>query len=75
MGQYRLVLFCRSAENYKIKARWNFLNTWSYGTGNFKVLFLPQVSLEPIQIYENIAYHGKSTCLLEYCNEKFASST
>ena len=26
-----------------------FLNTGPYATGNFKVLFLPQFSLEPIQ--------------------------
>ncbi len=26
-------------------------------------------------LYDNIGYHGKSNCLLEYCNEKLASST
>ena len=26
-------------------------------------------------LYENIGYHGKSKCLLEYCNQKLASST
>ncbi len=28
----------------------------------------------PYKLYNNIAYHGKSKCLLEYCNEKLASS-
>ena len=36
----------------KIKKLWHFeifLNTGPYAAGNFKVLFLPQFSLEPIQ--------------------------
>ncbi len=27
------------------------------------------------KLYENIGYQDKSKCLLEYCNEKLASST
>ncbi len=27
------------------------------------------------KLCDNIGYHGKSKCLLEYCNEKLASST
>ncbi len=45
-----------------------FLNTGPYAAGNFKVQFLPQFSLEPIQTlidYDNIGDHGKSKCLLE----------
>ena len=29
----------------------------------------------PSKLYENIDYHGKSKCLLEYCLEKLAPST
>ncbi len=29
----------------------------------------------PSKLYENIGYHGKSKCLLEYCNENLTSST
>ena len=29
----------------------------------------------PSKRYENIVYHGNSKCLLEYCNQKLASST
>ena len=29
----------------------------------------------PSKLYDNIGYHGKPKCLLEYCNEKLASST
>ncbi len=46
MGQHRLVLFSRSAENYKIKAPWNFLNTLSYGAGNFKSPISPTSYIE-----------------------------
>ncbi len=65
---------------------WHFeilINTGPYAAGNFKVLFLPQFSLEPVYtlyhwspstLYDNIGYHDKSKCLLEYCNEKLASS-
>ena len=54
-----------------------FLNTGpqSHAAGNFKVLFLPQFHWTPSKLYENIGYHGKSKCLLEYCNQKLSSST
>ena len=29
----------------------------------------------PSKLYDNIGYHDKSKCPLEYCNEKLASST
>ncbi len=29
----------------------------------------------PSKLYDNIGYHDKSKCLLEYCDEKLASST
>ena len=29
----------------------------------------------PSKLNDNIGYHDKSKCLLEYCNEKLASST
>ncbi len=53
----------------------NFLNPGPYAAGNFKVLFLPQFSLKPSKLYDNIGYHDKSKCLLEYCNDQLASST
>ena len=34
-----------------------FLNTGPCGAGNFKTLLLQQFSSDPIQTYENIAYH------------------
>ena len=40
-----------------------------------KCYFSHMFHWSPFKFYENIAYHGKSKCLLEYCNEKFASST
>ncbi len=55
----------------KLQKLWHFeffLNTGPYATGIFKVLFLPQFSLSP-------SHDGKSKWLLEYCNEKLASST
>ena len=54
-----------------------FLNTgpYMYAAGNFKVLFLPQFSLESSRLYDNIGYHDKSKCVLEYCNEELTSST
>ncbi len=54
-----------------------FLNAGLYAAGSFKVLFLPQFSLEwsPSKLYENIGYLGKSKCLLQYRNQKLASST
>ncbi len=52
----------------KLKKLWHFeifVNTGPYGAGNFNVLFLPRFSLEPIQTYKILGYHGKSKCLLE----------
>ncbi len=48
-GQYRLLRLWWCAKNFKKMALWIFLNIGSYAAGNFKVLFLPQFSLEPIQ--------------------------
>ncbi len=48
-----------------------FLNTGPYGDGNFKMLYLPQFSLKPIQTL----WKHWLPCLLEYRNEKLASST
>ncbi len=63
----------------KLQKVWHFeifLNTGPYAAGIFKVRFLPQFSLESTQtLWQRIVYHGKSKCLLEYCNEKLASST
>ncbi len=49
--------------------------TGPYAAGHFKVLFLPQFSLDPSKLYDNIGYQDKSKCVLEYCNEKLASSS
>ena len=34
-----------------------------------------EFSISPSKLCDNIGYHGESKCLLEYCNEKLASST
>ncbi len=65
------LVICQKFLKYNV---WHFemlLNTGPYAAGNFKVLFIPQFSLEP----QNISYHGKCKCLLEYCNEKLAFGT
>ncbi len=38
-----------------------------------KCYFSHNFHWSPSILYENIGYHGKSKCLLEYCNEKLAS--
>ena len=40
-----------------------------------KYYFSHNFHCSPSKLYANIAYHGKSKCLLEYYNEKLASST
>ncbi len=70
-GAIQGVIFWQSAKNKKIWHFEIFRNIGPYAAGNFKVLFLPQFSLE----FKNIGYHGRCKCLLEYCNEKLASST
>ncbi len=77
MKQYRLLLFLGNLPKpTKIMSFFYFfLNTGPYAAGNFKVLFLPQVSLQPIHCKpcENIGYHGKSKCLLECRNLAFST--
>ncbi len=72
MGQYMLFfVICQ-----KLKKIWHFeilLNTGPYAAGHFKVLFA--LHWRPSKLHESMGYHGKSKCLLEYCNEKLASST
>ncbi len=56
----------------KLQKLWHFhifLSTGLYVTIIFKVLFLSP------KLYDNIGYHGKSKCQLEYCNENLAPST
>ncbi len=57
----------------KIMALWNFLNTGPYAAGIFNFSHNFHWSLS--KLCDNTGYHGKSECLLEYCNEKLASST
>ncbi len=57
----------------KIMALWNFLNTGPYGAGIFN--FSHNFHWSPSKLSDNIGYHGKSKCLLEYWNEKLVSST
>ena len=57
----------------QIMALWNFLNTGLYAAGIFN--FSHNFHCSPSKLCDNIGYHGKSECLLEYCNEKLASST
>ena len=40
-----------------------------------KCYFWHNFHWSPAKLYDDIAYHGKSNCLLEYCNKKLASST
>ncbi len=56
----------------KIMAPWNFLNTAPYAAGIFNFSHNFYWSLSKLC---DIGYHGKSKCLLEFYNEKLASST
>ncbi len=40
-----------------------------------KCYFSHNFHCSPSKLYDNIGYHDKSKCLLEYCNEKLASIT
>ncbi len=40
-----------------------------------KCYFSHNFHWSPSKLFDNIGYNDKSKCLLEYCNEKFASST
>ncbi len=40
-----------------------------------KYYFSHNFHWRPSKLYDNIGSHGKSKYLLEYCNEKLASST
>ncbi len=73
------VTFWRSAKNCK---HFGTLKVFlaqdhMHAAGIFKVLFALQINFHwsPSKLYDNFAYHGKSKCLLEYCNQKLASST
>ncbi len=60
----------RSAKNCKkIMSLWNLLKTRLYRTtGIFN--FSHNCHWSSSKLCDNIAYHSKSKCLLEYCNEK-----
>ncbi len=57
-----------SAKNCKKYDTWSFLNTGPYAAAIFNFSHIIQRS--PSKLCDNIGYHGKSECLLEYCNEK-----
>ncbi len=60
----------------KLQKLWHFeifLNTGPYAAGI--VNFSHNFHWSPSKLCDNIGYHGKSECLLEYCNENLASST
>ncbi len=54
-------------------ALWNFLNAGPYAAGIFN--FSHKFHCSSSKLCDNIGYNGKSKCLLEYCNDKLASST
>ena len=57
-------------------AFWNFFLTQDHMQLEIlKCYFSHNFRCSSSKLYENIAYHGKSKYLLEYCNQKFASST
>ncbi len=76
MGLYRLLLVLAICQ--KLKKIWHFeffLTQDHMPLEISKCYFSKNFHWSPPKLYENICYHAKSKCLLEYCNEKFASST
>ncbi len=67
---YRLSQIAKNCKNF---GTWNFLNTGPYAAGILN--FSRNFHLSPSKHCNNNGYNAKSKCLLEYCNQKLASST
>ena len=88
VGVTALFLSQFSSDLSKLYTRYhNHIGCHFYGTLRFfltqdhmqlefsKCYFSHNFHWSPSKLYDNIAYHSKSKCLLEYCNQKWASST
>ncbi len=66
----------RAVQAFGILAFWFFFLTQDHIHVEIsKYYFSHNFHWIPSKFYENIGYHGKSKCLLEYRNQKLASST
>ncbi len=74
MGKPKMWNILKMADRRAKRELWHveiFLNTGPYAELEISKCF----HWSPSKLYDNIGYHDKSKCLLEYCNEKLASST
>ncbi len=73
MGYY---VFLPSARNCQNDGTLKFFLTQDHMQLKIsKCYFSHNMHWSTSKLYENIGYYRKSKCLLEYCNDKLASST
>ena len=72
-GATQAITFWRSAKSYKKDGILKFFLSQEHRQLEIsKCYFSHNFHWNPCKLYEDIGYHGKSKCLLEYWNEKFS---
>ncbi len=74
-----LTICQKKKEKKNNKKKYGILNIFLYPQFHMqleisKCYFSHNFHYSPSKLFENIVYHGKSKCLLEYCNDKLATS-